>query len=423
VSGEAWSLVEPFTPMNTPGPLSSSGTMARLIAAVQALSQARTIEDIREIVRHAARELTGADGATFVLRDGDHCNYVDEDAIAPLWKGQRFPMSACISGWVMLNKRPAAISDIFDDPRVPIDAYRATFVKSLVMVPIRSSNPIGAIGTYWSTHHHATTTEVEVLDALANTTAVAMENVRSYAELESRVRARTKQLEEANQELESFAGSVSHDLRAPLGVLSGAADLLRLKNPHLDPESERLMAMIPTQVRRMSNLIDDLLRLARIRRTELNLECVDLSALAQEIADSLSAAEPTRDVRFAAAPVPLAAADPALLRIALENLLSNAWKYTQHRATAEVTFASLRLDDGQIAYFVCDNGAGFRSEDAAKLFTPFQRLHDSAEFAGTGVGLTIVSRIIEKHGGRAWADAQPDVGATFYFTLGASPLR
>jgi signal transduction histidine kinase len=408
--------------MNSPGPLSSSGTMARLVAAVQALSQARSIEDIREIVRHAARELTGADGATFVLRDGDQCHYVDEDAIAPLWKGQRFPMSACISGWVMLNKRPAAISDIFDDPRVPIDAYRATFVKSLVMVPIRSSSPIGAIGTYWSTHHHATTTEVETLDALANTTAVAMENVRSYAELESRVRARTKQLEEANQELESFAGSVSHDLRAPLGVLSGAADLLRLKNPHLDPESERLMAMIPTQVRRMSNLIDDLLRLSRIRQAELKLERVDLSALAQEIADSLLATEPTRDVRFAAAPVPPAAADPALLRIALENLLSNAWKYTQHRATAEVTFASLRLDDGQIAYFVCDNGAGFRPQDAAKLFTPFQRLHDSAEFAGTGVGLTIVSRIIEKHGGRAWADAQPDVGATFYFTLGASPL-
>jgi len=331
-------------------------------------------------------------------------------------------MSACISGWVMLNKRPAAISDIFDDPRVPIDAYRTTFVKSLVMVPIRSSNPIGAIGTYWSTHHRATATEVEVLDALANTTAVAMENVRSYAELESRVRARTKQLEEANHELESFAGSVSHDLRAPLGVLSGAADLLRLKNPHLDPESERLMTMIPTQVRRMSNLIDDLLRLSRIRQAELKFERIDLSALAQENADSLFAAEPTRDVRFAAAPVPAAAGDPALLRIALENLLSNAWKYTQHRETAEVTFASLRLDDGQIAYFVCDNGAGFRPQDAAKLFTPFQRLHDSAEFAGTGVGLTIVSRIIEKHGGRVWADAQPDLGATFYFTLGASPL-
>ncbi|MBX3738904.1 MAG: HAMP domain-containing histidine kinase [Candidatus Didemnitutus sp.] len=404
------------------GQLSHARALSRLVSAVQALSQARTIEDIREIVRHAARELTGADGATFVLRDGDQCHYIDEDAIAPLWKGQRFPMSACVSGWVMLNRQPAVVRDIFDDPRVPVDAYRATFVRSLVMVPIRTESPVGAIGTYWSSHHDAQAIEVEVLVALANTTAVALENVRSYTDLESCVRLRTKELEEANHELESFASSVSHDLRAPLGVISGAADLLRLKNANLDPESARLMAMIPTQVRRMSALIDDLLRLSRIRQAELKLERVDLAALARDIASALFSADPSRQIRFTALDVPPAACDPALLRIALENLLSNAWKYTQHRDVAEVVFASHRLEDRQIAYFVSDNGAGFRPEDTPKLFTPFRRLHDSAEFSGTGVGLTIVARIIEKHGGRVWAEAQKDVGAVFYFTLGASPL-
>lgn len=404
------------------GQLSHALALTRLVSAVQALSQVRTLEEIREIVRHAARELIGADGATFVLRDGHSCHYVDEDAISPLWKGQRFPMSACVSGWVMLNRQPAVVRDIFDDPRVPVDAYRTTFVKSLVMVPIRTTDPIGAIGTYWSTHHDAQPLEVEILVALANTTAVAMENVRSYTELESRVRARTKQLEEANQELESFAASVSHDLRAPLGVISGAADLLRLKYTGHDSESRRLMTMIPAQVRRMSALIDDLLRLSRIRQTELKLERVDPSAIAREVAAALSAAEPNRQVRFTATAVPPAAADPALLRIALENLLSNAWKFTQHRPVAEIVFSSHRLPDDRVAYFVSDNGAGFRSEDTPKLFTPFQRLHSSTEYAGTGVGLTIVSRIIEKHGGRAWAEAQPDQGAVFYFTLGASPL-
>lgn len=129
--------------------------MERLIEVVQELSLARSLDRIMEIVRTAARELTGADGATFVLREGDFCHYVDEDAIEPLWKGQRFPLSACISGWAMLEREPAVIEDIYVDPRVPSDAYRPTFVKSLVMVPIRSASPVGAIGTYWARNHLA----------------------------------------------------------------------------------------------------------------------------------------------------------------------------------------------------------------------------------------------------------------------------
>jgi diguanylate cyclase (GGDEF)-like protein len=175
----------------------------RLIRVVQELSMAKDVERVAEIVRSAARELTGADGATFVLRDGQQCFYRDEDAISPLWKGQRFPMSACISGWVMLNRRATTIPDIYTDPRVPHEAYRPTFVKSLVMVPIRTLEPIGAIGTYWATPHEAGEKQVELLQALADSTSIALENVRVYAELEHRIEERTSQLVEINQRLQA----------------------------------------------------------------------------------------------------------------------------------------------------------------------------------------------------------------------------
>lgn len=168
--------------------------MEQLVEVVQRLSMARDLETVMDVVRQAARKLTGADGATFVLRDGDLCFYAEEDAISPLWKGQRFPMSMCISGWVMLNRQPAVIADIYADSRIPANAYRPTFVRSLAMVPIRTLDPVGAIGNYWAQPHHPTPAQVKVLQALADTTAVAMENVRVYAELEQRVRERTSEL-------------------------------------------------------------------------------------------------------------------------------------------------------------------------------------------------------------------------------------
>jgi putative two-component system response regulator len=158
--------------------------MRDVVGVIQELSLARSVPEIQAIVRAAARRLTGADGATFVLWDGSHCHYADEDAISPLWKGQRFEMSMCISGWAMLNRRPAVIEDIYADDRIPHEAYRRTFVKSLAMVPIRTLDPIGAIGNYWAQRHAPTEHEVELLQALADSTAVAMENVRAYEELE-----------------------------------------------------------------------------------------------------------------------------------------------------------------------------------------------------------------------------------------------
>jgi putative two-component system response regulator len=156
-----------------------------LVAVVQRLSLARSLSDVQKIVARAARRLTGADGATFVLRDGESCFYADEDTISPLWKGQRFPLDTCISGWVMLRRRQAAIVDVYKDPRIPHDAYRATFVKSLAMVPIRQLRPIGAIGNYWASTHEPTEHELVLLQALADSTAVAIENVYTYQHVEA----------------------------------------------------------------------------------------------------------------------------------------------------------------------------------------------------------------------------------------------
>lgn len=182
--------------------------MEHLLEVVQELSLAPNLDKIMEIVRVAARELTASDGASFVLRENDCCYYADEDAIAPLWKGQKFPMSICISGWTMLNRQPAIIPNVAIDERVPYAVYKPTFVKSMVMVPIRTQDPIGAIGIYWAMYHQPTLEEVKVLQALADTTSVAMENVRIYSEVEQRVQDRTIALQREIKEREAAEAEV-----------------------------------------------------------------------------------------------------------------------------------------------------------------------------------------------------------------------
>lgn len=169
--------------------------LEHLVTVLQRMSLCRTQEEVTGIVCRAARDLTGADGAAVVLKDGDACHYVDDNATGPLWRHQRFPLSADVAGWVIRNKRAAVIEDAAGDPRVPADTYRPTFVKSLAVVPIRSLAPVGAIGNYWAEPHRATAREVQLLRALADTTAVTLENVRVLSELEQRVRDRTRELE------------------------------------------------------------------------------------------------------------------------------------------------------------------------------------------------------------------------------------
>jgi signal transduction histidine kinase len=389
----------------------------QLLGVVQELSLVRDLAGIMSIVRRVGRELAQADGATFVLRDGNFCHYADEDAIGPLWKGKRFPLETCISGWSMLNREAAVIGDIYADPRIPADAYRPTFVKSLAMVPIRKNAPIGAIGVYWAHHHVATQSELRLLQALADSTSIAMENVAMYSELEQRVRARTQALEALNKELEAFSYSVSHDLKAPLRAIKGfTAALVEDHGSQLPSAAQHYLERIQIAGSRMDSLIDDLLRLSRITRADLQRRPVDLSALTQSVIDELQRSEPARKVDVAIRADVRAQGDPELMRVALENLLGNAWKFTSHRPDSKVEFGCDE-SESQPVFYVRDNGAGFALKSARNLFAPFNRYHTAAEFPGTGIGLATVQRIIHRHGGRIWADSAPNSGATFFWTL------
>ena len=237
------------------------------------------------------------------------------------------------------------------------------------------------------------------------------------AELENRVLERTRQLEAANRELEAFAYAVSHDLRAPLRSMSGFSQILQESAPPgLDEKSRHYLQRIHDASMRMSGLIEDLLNLSRIGRSELTARPISLSQVAAEAAAAVRERHPKRDVQLEVAPGLEVNADPRLLRIALENLLSNAWKYTARASQARVSVGMQAGEHGPV-YFVRDNGVGFDIKYADKLFVPFQRLHPETEFPGSGIGLVTVQRIIARHGGRVWADAKPDEGATFYFTL------
>ncbi|MBN2086107.1 MAG: PAS domain S-box protein [Anaerolineales bacterium] len=241
---------------------------------------------------------------------------------------------------------------------------------------------------------------------------------RLNAELEHRVEERTAQLEAANRELEAFAYSVSHDLRAPLRSIDGFGQALQEDYAaHLDDQGLDYLQRIRSASKRMGLLIDDLLQLARLTRGEIRRQPLDLSAMARRVAEEFEQAEPGRNVHWTVAERLSAEADERLLAAVLENLLGNAWKFTSRRKEAKIAFESVVTSAGERAYCVKDNGAGFQMDHVDKLFHAFQRLHTVQEFPGNGIGLATVQRIIHRHGGRVWAEGEPEKGAAFYFTL------
>lgn len=251
------------------------------------------------------------------------------------------------------------------------------------------------------------TTRKEVEDTLRNLNA----------ELEERVHQRTAQLEAANRELESFSYSISHDLRAPLRAINGFSRLLLEEyTPSLPPEAQRLQNLVQDNALKMSRLIDDLLAFSRLGRSPLTVKTIDLNQLVSEVWNDLAHERNHREITFTLQTLPVCRADPSLLRQVFANLLGNAIKFTRPRAHAHIE-VNAQTQNGQTVYFVQDDGAGFDMEYANKLFGVFQRLHNETEFEGTGVGLAIVQRIIHRHGGRIWVEAQPNQGATFYFIL------
>jgi signal transduction histidine kinase len=336
------------------------------------------------------------------------------------------PFSVGILGWVARNQRSYLCRDTDHDPYYRNEDTLPR-VGSELGVPIFQLEKVEAV-LLVSTFEPDKLDELdlEMMSELATELGLHMENVKLYAqteqnalELERRVVERTSQLQAVNRELEAFAYSVSHDLRAPLRSIDGFSQaLLEDYLAVLDTDAQTFLVRIRAASQRMGQLIDDLLTLSRVTRREFRVQDVNLSEIASDVCEILRGQDKTRIVECDIEADMIVNGDVRMLRIVLENLLSNAWKFTEKTEKAHLEFKSQKADDGTMIYVMRDNGVGFNMEYADKLFRPFQRLHGMNEFEGNGVGLATVNRVIQRHGGRIWAEAQEGHGATFFFTLG-----
>lgn len=343
-----------------------------------------------------------------------------------------------ITGWVAATGMPLCVPDVNADPRY-YSAEKQIEARSELAVPIKLQDEMIGVLTAESTELNAfSEIDLFTLQTIADQLATAIGNARLYeaaqqeiyrrreveAEirrlnevLEQRVRERTTQLEATNQELSAFAYSVSHDLRAPLRSIDGFSQaLLEDYTEHLDAQGQDYLQRVRLASQRMGQLIDDLLNLSRLTRSEMHYEEIDLSALTWEVAFRLQESQSEREVAWVIADGMSARGDAHLLRIMLENLLGNAWKFTGKQPHPRIEVGTLDVE-GTLIYFVRDNGAGFDMAYVDRLFQAFQRLHQADEFEGTGIGLATVQRIVHRHGGRIWAEGELGKGATFYFTF------
>jgi two-component system CheB/CheR fusion protein len=403
----------------------------QLLDVVSDLSFARDLDRVTEVVRRAARRLTNADGVTFVLKDRDDCYYADEDAIAPLWKGRRFPLDSCISGWVMRHRETVAIRDIYRDPRIPHDAYRPTFVKSLLMAPVRVEDPVAAIGAYWATEHEATGAERQVLEVLGRAASLALTNVQLWSELQQAVHSErqareeaeiaTRQATRANQLKDQFLATVSHELRTPLNVMQGW--LWQLRQPGLTPERhQQALATLDRNIALQCRLVEDLLDVSRAiaGRLAIDSRLVDLASVVRLVVDLSQPAASEKGVELAFraddAP-PLVRADADRLQQVVWNLVANALKFTPRGGRVDV---GVGRSGSRATITIRDTGVGISSEFLPQMFDQFRQEDAGAarHFGGLGIGLTIVAHLVRLHGGTVTAESGgKDRGATLRVEL------
>ena len=390
-----------------------------LLDAVTGLASARDEATVCAIVRKAARALTGADGVTFVLREGNHCYYADEDAIAPLWKGRRFPMATCISGWAMLNKTFTVVPDIYVDERIPQDAYRPTFVKSLAMVPVRRDDPIGAIGAYWARPHAATPDEIGILQSLADAASLALRNVQLDGDLKEALRQERqarRSAEEASRLKDDFLALLSHELRTPLHVINNWLWQLKQSKDNSVGMLARALDVIERNTALQSRLIDDLLDVSRAAAGKLSIDpqLVDLVAVCEAAVEIAQPAAREKNVALELTRAGDARiwGDPERLQQVLWNVLSNAIKFS---APGGLVSLSVMRDGSRGVIVIRDNGAGVAAEFLPHMFDRFRQgeMGMTRRQGGLGLGLTIVRQLMMLHGGTVTAQsAGPQQGTT-----------
>ncbi len=353
------------------------------------------------------------------LMPGDRLLVEEFSGIGILRQGEIFRTADCLAADApVLAAREQALVD--------------AGLRSIVKIPlIAGSHLIGSLNLGATRPQAFDVEQVEIAGEVANHLAVSVqqarlaEEVQEHArELETRVQDRTAALMTANKELESFSYSVSHDLRAPLRSIDGfSRALLEDYRDQLNADAQGYLARIRYNTTRMNELIEDLLKLAQVASSALRRAPVDLSALARSVVAELRRADPQRQIEVSVADGLTVEGDPHLLRVVLDNLLGNAWKYTRKQTSARIEVGRTTGENHLVVHFVRDSGVGFDMAHAENLFGAFQRLHAASEFEGTGVGLATVQRIIHRHGGRIWAEAAVGAGATFYFTLGLSASK
>lgn len=406
-------------------PRSQEATLSRLLAVVRELAYLRDTAGIAEVVRQAVRDILRCDGATFILREGEMVFYADEDAIGPLWKGKRFPIDRCLSGWAILNKAHAAVPDIYKDDRVPIEAYRSTFVKSVLMMPMRIDEPVGAIGAYWAKSHKPTAEEIGALRTIADAAAIGFANRQLFEqvqtlnrELERMVEERTAKLRDALSQLEAFNYSIAHDLRAPLRHVVTYSELAAHRaGARLDPGARELLERGAEAARKLERMISDLLQYSRTGRDDLKPCPVDLSSVFAEVVEQLGPELKERGGRVKVEQLPHVSAHPVAVKQIASNLIGNAIKFVPADRTPE---ARVRAEtrDGKVRVWVEDNGIGIDESGRGGLFRIFNRLNP--DFPGTGIGLAIVRRAAERFGGACGVESEPGRGSRFWFELPAA---
>lgn len=399
------------------GSMTFNSQTKTLVKVIQALSSAKTLAEVMTLVRTAAREIAHADGATFVLRDGEFCFYAHEDAISPLWKGQRFPIHTCVSGWAMEHKQGVIIEDIYNDERVPIDAYEPTFVRSLAMTPIRKENPIGAIGTYWNKRHRPSADQMDMLQALADTTSVALENVNLYKTLEDNI----TDLKKANQAKNEFLTNLSHELRTPLNSIVGWSELL-LDNESDDPAIAQAAEIIFRNAHRQTTIIEDLLDVSQMvsGRVRINNQMVDFKSLIDECIANLGPTTRQKNIRMNfnnETNDSTVYGDSKRLKQMITNLLENAVKFSTENQEVKLR---LFRQGPNLNLEILDHGVGIEEESLPQLFTAFKQADSSTvrKYGGLGLGLAIVRHLAEAHHGTVTAKSKgPGQGSTFTLSL------